>query len=75
MATTKPRHCLAPDTAHVWIQTAAKAQKKLVLLGAKAKQANITMKNLEPEWGEAEKKVCSRSKCEYEAAGFGEPGS
>lgn len=57
MSKTKPRHCPAPGTIHIWIQTAARAQtkKKLVLLGAKAKQANITMKNLEAEWGREEK--------------------
>lgn len=58
MGTTKPRHCPAPGTIHVWIQTAARAHtKKLVLLGAKAKQANIAMKNLEAEWDREEKKL------------------
>lgn len=33
--------------------------KKLVLLGAKAKQTNITMKNLEAKWGREEKKLVS----------------
>lgn len=33
--------------------------KKLVLLGARAKQANITMKNLETKWGREEKKLVS----------------
>lgn len=32
-------------------------QKKLVLLGAKAKQTNITVKNLEAKWGREEKNL------------------
>lgn len=58
MGTTKPRKLPAPGIVHVWLQTAARAQtKKLVLLGAKAKQTNITMKNLEAKWGREEKNL------------------
>ena len=75
MGTTKPRHCPASGTIHVWVQIAAGAQpKKLVLLGAKVEQANAATKNLGAK-RVGRQNGTLRSEGAYQAASFREPGS